>query len=97
MGQGLGRCCRSGSGWVCDFGFNVVLLMWFLHRDGLRQVGVGCTPTVSWLVAGEGGGEALCPQCVFRFMCWGHSLCFWFVNLGLFGSFCSISGDVVEA
>ena len=38
-GQGLGRCWRSG--WGCDSGFDV----------GLRQDGVGYTPTVSWLVA----------------------------------------------
>ena len=43
MGQGLGRCWRSGwgLGWGCDSGFDV----------GLRQDGVGYTPTVSWLVA----------------------------------------------
>ena len=35
----LGRCWRSG--WSCNSGFNV----------GLRQDGVGYTPTVSWLVA----------------------------------------------
>ena len=38
-GQALGRCWRSG--WGCDSGFDV----------GLRQDGVGYTPTVSWLVA----------------------------------------------
>ena len=38
-GEGLGRCWRSG--WGCDSGFDV----------GLRQDGVGYTPTVSWLVA----------------------------------------------
>ena len=42
-------------------------------------------------------GRKLCPRCVFPFVCLEHSLCFWLVNLGLFGSFCGISGDVVEA
>ena len=73
-GQGLGRCCRSGSGWVCDFGFNVVLLVCFLYGDGLRQVGVGCTPTMSWLVAGEGGAG----------LGWGGTVCVSFYVLGAF-------------
>ena len=38
-GEDLGRCWRSG--WGCDSGFDV----------GLRQDGVGYTPSVSWLVA----------------------------------------------
>ena len=49
----------------------------------LGEVGVGCPPTMSWLVAegllGE-VGEALCPRCVFPFGYWGHSLCFWLVT-----------------
>ena len=34
---------------MVDSQFNVVLLV--LYGDGLRQVGVKCIPTVSWLVA----------------------------------------------
>ena len=88
---GLGFVVVFKVGEVCVFG------------DGLSQVGVGCTPTVSWLVAkwaleGGGGGEAMCPRCVFPIvLCLCAFFVLWLVNLRMFGSFCGISGDVVEA
>ena len=67
--------------------------------DGLRQVVVVCTPTVSWLVAeGSGGGwRGTVPSVCASLCVLGVVFVFLVSDLRFVWLFCGISGDVVEA